>query len=397
MNRHPLLSSARACSSPPSCSRPASGSITAGLNDRAPCPSRTTRWSASASWSGSDRLNDPSGKEGLCQLAWSLLANGEAGTEIDRRDHPGLLSHWPPAWPSSMDKEMAVFSGTIHKDNLERYYGILRDMLLDPGFREDDFARLKTDQLDLRRQVPGQHHGRGLGQGNPQPDDVRRPSLRPLRRLGRPNLSAGLTLEEAKAFYKDNFVRGNIVIGLAGGYPADFPKRVEADFNDASGRVHAPASSCPPPCRPQGLEFVLADKPTPGHGHLAGLPGLADQGATRTSSPCGSPARTSASTARACPGCTRRSARSVGQNYGDYAYIEHFVQGRDKFPAPNHSRPAAVFLHLDPAGQQRQPPFRHPPGPARAEEARRGRDLRGALRARPDLSPQLHQALSPDS
>jgi zinc protease len=32
-----------------------------------------------------------------------------------------------------------------------------------------------------------------------------------------------------------------------------------------------------------------------------------------------------------------------GQNYGDYAYIEHFVQGRDKFPAPNHAREQQYF------------------------------------------------------
>lgn len=32
-----------------------------------------------------------------------------------------------------------------------------------------------------------------------------------------------------------------------------------------------------------------------------------------------------------------------GQNYGDYAYADHFIQGRDKFPAQNYGRQQQYF------------------------------------------------------
>ena len=38
------------------------------------------------------------------------------------------------------DKEMTTFVGETHRDNLEKFYGLMRDMILHPGWRADDFA-----------------------------------------------------------------------------------------------------------------------------------------------------------------------------------------------------------------------------------------------------------------
>ena len=43
---------------------------------------------------------------------------------------------------------MTVFTGTTHRDNLEKYYSLIKQMLLDPGFRDDDFTRLKTEAIN---------------------------------------------------------------------------------------------------------------------------------------------------------------------------------------------------------------------------------------------------------
>ena len=92
--------------------------------------------------------HDPAGKEGLCQLTFSMLANGGSKSltfkEISKKLYPmaarvGLR----------VDKEMSVFTGQVHTDNLEKYYTILKDMLLNPGFREDDFKRIKTNHLNF--------------------------------------------------------------------------------------------------------------------------------------------------------------------------------------------------------------------------------------------------------
>src|SRR5215510_11765177 len=47
------------------------------------------------------------------------------------------------------DKEMTVFSGTTHVDNLDKYYSLISQMLLEPGFRPDDFTRLRTDAINF--------------------------------------------------------------------------------------------------------------------------------------------------------------------------------------------------------------------------------------------------------
>ena len=70
-----------------------------------------------------------------------------------------------------------------------------------------------------------------------------------------------MTLEDVKAFYREHFVRGNIVIGLAGGYPADFPAKVRSDFEKLPAGF-TPRLPLSRPRAPQGLEFVLVEKPT---------------------------------------------------------------------------------------------------------------------------------------
>ena len=284
--------------------------------------------------------DDPSNREGLAQLTWSLLADGGSRTrtidEITRAFYPlaGGMS-------LSVDKEMAVFSGTIHKDNLERYYGILRDMLLDPGFREDDFNRLKTDQADFIDKSLVGTMDESLGKeilnlmmydGHPYGH----------HEAGTAESTAGLKLDEAKAFYRDNFVRGNIVIGLAGGYPADFPKRVESDFANALPAGFTPRMILPTPRKPRGLEFVLAEKPTRATAISMGFPirltkADKDYFALWIAGAHFGEHRQSLSW------LYQKIREERGLNYGDYAYIDHFVQGRDKFPAPDHARQQQVF------------------------------------------------------
>ncbi len=219
--------------------------------------------------------NDPSGKAGLARLTWSLLAGGgtrsRAAEEIARAFYPLALS---PAL--RLGRESVVFSATFPREDLERFYGIFRDMLLDPGFREDDFERIRTaqiealdtataggDDLSLARDILAQLAFEDHPYGHPE--------------TGTSASAAGLTLDDVRAFYRDHFVRGNIVIGLAGGYPADFPKRLETDFN-ALPRGFTPRLVLPAARRPNGLEVVLAEKPATATTIGLGLPvdGAAD-------------------------------------------------------------------------------------------------------------------------
>src|SRR5207237_9157504 len=73
---------------------------------------------------------DPRGKEGVASLTAAMLAQGGSRTktyaEITDAMYPMATSF---QWQG--DKEMTVFSGTTHIDNLEKYYSLIREMLLD--------------------------------------------------------------------------------------------------------------------------------------------------------------------------------------------------------------------------------------------------------------------------
>ena len=49
------------------------------------------------------------------------------------------------------DKEMTTFVGETHVDNLDKFYGLMRDMILHPGWRADDFERVRDDSVNALR------------------------------------------------------------------------------------------------------------------------------------------------------------------------------------------------------------------------------------------------------
>src|SRR6186713_2653104 len=89
---------------------------------------------------------DPADKPGLAYLTALMLADG--GTkDLTYRQISDALFPMAASFNSQVDKEMTTFSGVTHADNLAEYYKIVRARLLDPGWREDDFRRLKDDAI----------------------------------------------------------------------------------------------------------------------------------------------------------------------------------------------------------------------------------------------------------
>ena len=44
---------------------------------------------------------------------------------------------------ATVDKEMTVLSGGMHRDNLAAWYGLVSEQLLTPGWRESDLERVE--------------------------------------------------------------------------------------------------------------------------------------------------------------------------------------------------------------------------------------------------------------
>ena len=115
-----------------------------------------------------------------------------------------------------IDKEMTTFAGATHTDNLAGYYKLLRAQLLEPGWREDDFARIKDEAInnikvglrnndeEMAKEVLYQNIYAGTPYGH--------------YNLGTVSSLSSLTLDDVKKFYRTHYSQSNVVLGLAG-YP----------------------------------------------------------------------------------------------------------------------------------------------------------------------------------
>ena len=284
--------------------------------------------------------NDPAGKEGVAALTAALLAEG--GSRAMPYDEI-VEAFYPLAagFGSQTDKEMTVFSGTTHVDNLEKYYAIIRDMLLDPGFREDDFKRLKADATDYLKT--------SLRQGNDE--ELGKEYLYQLIYAGHPygHNNTGtvsslekLTLDDVRAFYKQNYTQGNLVIGLAGGFPADFAAKVSADFAKLPAGGGAPKKYAQPKVSP-GMHVEIIQRETRATAISMGFPipvnrSHKDWPALALVASYLGQHRSSVSH------LYQRLREARGLNYGDYAYVEYFPRGMFQFmPSPNLGRSTQIF------------------------------------------------------
>src|SRR5206468_9540347 len=58
-----------------------------------------------------------------------------------------LLYPLAAQYSASVDKEMTILSGSVHKDNVDRYVPLFVDAITRPGFRKDDFERLRDQAV----------------------------------------------------------------------------------------------------------------------------------------------------------------------------------------------------------------------------------------------------------
>lgn len=284
--------------------------------------------------------SDPSGREGVASLTAAMLAQGGSRSlaydQIVEAMYPLATSF---SW--QVDKEMTVFSGTTHVDNLEKYYGLIRDMLLDPGFREDDFARLKTDAVNYLTVSLRQGNDEELGKeelyniiyaGHPYGHN----------NMGTVSALEKLTLDDVRAFYRANYTQGNLVIGLAGGYPSDFPSRVEADFTKLPAGTATPKRFNLPKVAP-GMRIEIIKRETRATAISMGFPipvnrSHKDWPALALIASYLGQHRSSVSH------LYQRLREARGLNYGDYAYVEYFPRGMFQFtPDPNLGRSTQIF------------------------------------------------------
>jgi zinc protease len=283
---------------------------------------------------------DPPGKEGAAALTAAMLSQG-GSLSMPYDQIVRALFPMAAQINSQVDKEMTVFHGATHRDNLDKYYGLLRSMLLEPGWREDDFRRLKSDLINhLRVELRG-NNDEELGkealyariyEGHPYGHENN----------GTVTALEKMTLDDLKTFYRQNYLRNGLIVGLAGGYPQGFAEKVVSDF---SKLPEGPPRKLdlPEPKPARKLRVRIIEKNTRAVAISLGFPITVNRS---------SPEWPALLVAQSYFG-QHRSSKSYlygrlreirGLNYGDYAYIEYFPRGMFQFqPDPNLARRQQIF------------------------------------------------------
>ena len=276
-------------------------------------------------------VDDPAGKEGLTQLTVAMMREGGTSS-LSSAELLESLFPMAAELSASVDKELTVFHGRVHKDHLEAFLPVFTEVLTAPRFDPREFERLKARALNGVRHSLRNEDDERLGKsaldsvlyaGHPAGHDV----------AGTEDGLEAITLADVQAHWKTAFTQDRLIVGLAGDVGP-------ALADELRGRLRALA------------ETGAARKPLPPTPAIAGRTLILERPTLSTAVSMGytwpvrrgHPDFYALAFAHSYLGEHRQSIGVLfnelrekrGLNYGDYAYVESFVQdGWSSLPASN--------------------------------------------------------------
>jgi zinc protease len=285
--------------------------------------------------------DDPPGKEGLAAITAQML------TEASTKQHSyeeilDLLSPMAAGYSSSVDTEMTVISGRVHKDNLKEYVPLLMQAVLDPAFKQEDLDRIKSSTLNELENTLRYSSDEELAKAVLYNTIF---SGTPYGHLPEGTIAGvkSITLDDVHKFYHLHLNREDIVIGIGGSYSDELVKQVGTQLDALPDRG------------PLDREFVTHPKPIEGI-HVK----IIEKDCESTAISLGFPIKVhrgqkdwyALAVANSWLGEHRNSSSHLyqvlreerGLNYGDYTYIEHFPNaGMLQMPPMNAGRQQQIF------------------------------------------------------
>jgi len=283
---------------------------------------------------------DPVNKKGVAALTARMLTQGGSETRSYKEIKKGL---YPLAgqFSSQLDKEMMSFSGRVHKDNAMQWYQLISDQLLNPGWREDDFKRVKKELIDGIKSGLKSSNDEELGKEVLYSELYQGHVYENFNSGDLSDLEA-ITIEDVKAFYTAQLTQAKLHLGITGAMPSALKAQLMADLT----------------VLPIGDEKRLSIAKAPVlKGHHATI---IEKNAQSTAVSFGFPIDTIRSDKdwaalwliRSYFGEHRSSnsylyqqiRQARGMNYGDYSYIEYFPRGMYQTkPDANLGRSSQIF------------------------------------------------------
>lgn len=284
---------------------------------------------------------DPADKAGLTEMTASMIAEGGTKTMTSTQIQDYIYP-WAASYFASVDKQVSIFTFEVHKDNLEKFYPVMIDLLKNPRFAEDDFNRIKSNQLNYVDEVIRSSSDEEYSKKYLEDFLFRGTNMQHLVQ-GTVAGVTSITLEDVKKHYANFFGNSNMTIGIAGNYSADFLKKITTDLNG----MPAAKSAIPEAGKgrqPKDFEVEIVAKDNAlGSAIFAGFP----MDLTRSNDDFAA-----LMVANSWLGEHRKSYSRLYQkireqrsmNYGDYTYIEWYNNGGgNMLPRPGYPRSSNYF------------------------------------------------------
>ena len=288
-------------------------------------------------------VDDPAGKNGLNALTALMVGRGGTAT-LTYAELTTTLYPWAALVGVQYDKEVTTIIGEVHRDHLEPFYQIFRDLIVAPRLDPADFERNRDF---LTNAIVSTLRGN-------DDEELGKQTLNTLLYAGHPYEAtemgterglASITLEDVRAFHTQRYTGDRVLIGVAGGYPDGLLARVERDLAGAlpAGDGVDDRQALPPPRALEGLELLLVEKNAIATAISIGFP-IDITRADDDFYPL-MVANSYFGEHRTFNGRLMNQMRGLrGLNYGDYSYIEQFIQdGGSTFPVPNTPRRQQFF------------------------------------------------------
>ena len=286
-------------------------------------------------------ISDPQGMDGMTELTSSLLLDGGTKT-LSSGQVKEMMYPWAARLYSSTDKEVSIFTFEFHKDHEAFMVPLLIDFFMQPGFHEEDFLRLKSNQANYVNEIIRASSD----------EDYSKMGLEDLlfRGTNYQHMVSGttsgiekITLEALRNHYKSNFTKTDLLVGIAGSYSEGLKKKLEDAFKKLPDAPNV-KPGVGKGNKPNGIEVEIISKSNAlGSAIFAGFP----LEITRKDDDFAA-----LMVANSWLGEHRKSYSRLYQkireqrsmNYGDYTYIEWYGNGgSNMLPQPGFPRSSNYF------------------------------------------------------